>query len=149
MSDVGRKDQVANRERVIEYIDSVFTEDLDAEASVGVRAGRSVTGEISSLLNNAAQFAASFEEEANFCAGATQVHTHSPTCVKYAMGRQKRKNPCKFGAPWQLVEKTCFTEDGLLRIRRGHSLVNWWNKAIAVGLRHNHDISFIVTKARA
>lgn len=44
------------------------------------------------------------------------------------------------------MEKTGFTEDGLLRIRRGYSLVNRWNKAIAVGLRYNYDISFIVTK---
>ncbi|KAM6514317.1 hypothetical protein FALCPG4_015467 [Fusarium falciforme] len=148
MSDVRREDQAAYRDRVIEYIDTVFTEDLDAEASAAMRAGRSVSAEISSLLDNIAQFEASFEEEANFCAGATQVHTHSPTCVKYAMGRQKRQNPCRFGAPWPLVEKTCFTEDGQLRIRRGHSLVNRWNKAMAVGLRHNHDISFIVTKCK-
>ncbi|KAM6513724.1 hypothetical protein FALCPG4_016094 [Fusarium falciforme] len=148
MSDVRRENQAAYRDRVIEYIDTVFTEDLDAEAYAAMRAGRSVSAEISSLLDNMAQFEASFEEEANFCAGATQVHTHSPTCVKYAMGKQKRQNPCRFGAPWPLVEKTCFTEDGLLRIRRGHSLVNRWNKAMAVGLRHNHDISFIVTKCK-
>ncbi|KAJ4212256.1 hypothetical protein NW757_014791, partial [Fusarium falciforme] len=148
MSDVRRENQAAYRDRVIEYIDTVFTEDLDAEASAAMRAGRSVSAEISSLLDNMAQFETSFEEEANFCAGATQVHTHSPTCVKYAMGRHKRQNPCRFGAPWPLVEKTCFTEDGLLKIRRGHSLVNRWNKAMAVGLRHNHDISFIVTKCK-
>jgi hypothetical protein len=99
-------------------------------------------------VGNPPQFAALFEEEANFCAGATQVHTHSPTCVKYAIGRRQKRNPCRFGAPWPTVEKTCFTEDGLLRIRRGHSLVNRWNKAMAVGLRHNHDISFIVTKCK-
>lgn len=114
----------------------------------GVRTGRSVNGEISSLLDNTAQFAASFEEEAKFCAGANQVHTHSPTCVKYAVGRQKRQNPCRFGAPWPLVERPAFAEDGLLRIRRRHDLVNRWNKAMAVGLRRNHDISFIVTKCR-
>ncbi|KAL8334052.1 hypothetical protein RB593_003629 [Gaeumannomyces tritici] len=149
LSDVQVDDQAAYRERVVEYVDSVFTEDLDEEASAGVRAGRSVTSDVSSLLDNTAQFAASFEEEANFCAGATQVHTHSPTCVKYSIGKQQKKqNPCRFGAPWKAVEKTCFTKDGLLRIRRGHSLVNRWNKAMAVGLRHNHDISFIVTKCK-
>jgi len=42
-----------------------------------------------------------------------------------------------------LSEKTTFTEEGVLRIRHSHSMVNRWNKAIAVGLRHNHDISFI------
>ncbi|KAL8284658.1 hypothetical protein RB597_008496 [Gaeumannomyces tritici] len=149
LSDIQGDDQAAYRERVAEYVDSVFTEDLDEEAYAGVRAGRSVTSDVSSLLDNTTQFAASFEEEANFCAGATQVHTHSPTCVKYSIGKQgNRQNPCRFGAPWKPVEKTCFTKDGLLRIRRGHSLVNRWNKAMAVGLRHNHDISFIVTKCK-
>lgn len=114
-----------------------------------VRAGRSVTSDVSSLLEGAFQFAPAFEEEANFCAGATQIHTHSPTCVKYAIGRRGTKqNPCRFGAPWKPVEKTYFAEDGLLRLRRGHNLVNRWNKAMAVGLRHNHDISFIVTKCK-
>ncbi|KAM9876020.1 hypothetical protein VDGL01_09923 [Verticillium dahliae] len=146
--DVQGEGQTAYRDRVIEYVDSVFAEDLDEGASAGMRASRPVAAEISTLVSNTAQLSASFEEEANFCAGATQVHTHSPTCVKYSIGRREKQNPCRFGAPWRLVEKTSFTEDGLLRIRRGHSLVNRWNKAIAVGLRHNHDISFIVTKCK-
>ncbi|RYP15987.1 hypothetical protein DL765_005384 [Monosporascus sp. GIB2] len=54
----------------------------------------------------------------------------------------------RFKAPWRLVEKTSFSEDGVLQIRRGHSLVNRWNKAIAVGLRHNHDISSIATQCK-
>jgi len=40
------------------------------------------------------------------------------------------------------------TEDGVLQIRRSHTMVNRWNKAIAVGLRHNHDISFIGTQCK-
>ncbi|EXK77373.1 hypothetical protein FOQG_17914 [Fusarium oxysporum f. sp. raphani 54005] len=146
--DAQGEEHVAYRKRVIDYVDSIFSEDLDEGASAVVRAERTVTAEISGLLGNTRQFAASFEEEANFCAGAIQVHTHSPTCVKYAIGRQQKRNPCRFGAPWQVVEKTCFTEDGLRRIRRSHRLVNRWNKAMAVGLRHNHDISFIVTKCK-
>jgi len=55
---------------------------------------------------------------------------------------------CRFKAPWRLVEKTLFSEDGVLQIRRGHSLVNRWNKAIAVGLRHNRNISFIATQCK-
>ncbi|EFZ03310.2 PIF1 protein [Metarhizium robertsii ARSEF 23] len=51
-------------------------------------------------------------------------------------------------APWRLVEKTAFTADGVLQIRRRHSMVNRWNKAMAVGLRHNHDISFIATQRK-
>ncbi|XP_044714555.1 PIF1 protein [Hirsutella rhossiliensis] len=100
-----REDQAAYRERIIRYVDSVFSEDLDQEGFCAVQAERSVTSDISSLLDNTEQFSAAFDEEANFCAGATQI-------------------------------------------RRTHSMVNRWNKAIAVGLRHNHDISFIATQRK-
>lgn len=127
-------------------------QDLDQEASSTVHAKRSVTSDISSLLENAEQFASAFDEEANFCAGATQIHTHTPTCVKYSMtGSGRRHDLCRFKAPWKLVERTAFTKDGdhgVLHIRRNHNMVNRWNKAIAVGLRHNHDISFIATQCR-
>lgn len=102
------------------------------------------------LVKDRERFAASFEDEANFCAGASQVHTHSPTCLKYSFNiRNGNRNPCRFGAPWKLIENTRVTEDGLLQIKRNHNLVNRWNKAMAVGLRHNHDISFILTKCKS
>ncbi|KAM6514382.1 hypothetical protein FALCPG4_015531 [Fusarium falciforme] len=105
--------------------------------------------DISSLLDNTEQFSAAFDEEANFCAGAIQVHTHSPTYVKYSLGKGGRKaDLCRFKAPWRLVEKTAFTAEGVLQVRRTHPMVNRWNKAIAVGLRHNHDISFIATQRK-
>ncbi|KAH7464438.1 hypothetical protein FOMA001_g17470 [Fusarium oxysporum f. sp. matthiolae] len=149
LRDVEGEDKAAYRERIIQYVDSVFTEDLDQEASSAVQAERSVTSDISLLLENRQQFAAAFDEEANFCAGATQIHTHSPTCVKYAIrGRGKRRDPCRFKAPWRLVERTAFTDEGVLQIRRTHSMVNRWNKAMAVGLRHNHDVSFIATQCK-
>ncbi|XP_044723703.1 PIF1 protein [Hirsutella rhossiliensis] len=105
LADIHGEDQAAYRERIIRYVDSVFSEDLDQEGFCAVQAERSVTSDISSLLDNTEQFSAAFDEEANFCAGATQI-------------------------------------------RRTHSMVNRWNKAIAVGLRHNHDISFIATQRK-
>jgi len=63
-------------------------------------------------------------------------------------GPRKKRDLCRFKAPWRLVERTAFTEDGVLQIQRSHSMVNRWNKAIAVGLRHNHDISFIATQRK-
>ncbi|KAM4063297.1 AAA domain-containing protein [Hirsutella rhossiliensis] len=149
LADIHGEDQAAYRERIIRYVDSVFSEDLDQEGFCAVQAERSVTSDISSLLDNTEQFSAAFDEEANFCAGATQVHTHSPTCVKYSLGKGARKgNLCRFKSPWRLVDKTAITADGVLQIRRTHSMVNRWNKAIAVGLRHNHDISFIATQRK-
>ncbi|EXA29576.1 hypothetical protein FOVG_18943 [Fusarium oxysporum f. sp. pisi HDV247] len=79
--DIQGEEHVAYRKRVIDYVDSIFSEDLDEGASAVMRAKTSVTAGISRLIGNTRQFAASFEEEANFCAGAVQVHTHSPTIV--------------------------------------------------------------------
>ncbi|EXM13396.1 hypothetical protein FOTG_18153 [Fusarium oxysporum f. sp. vasinfectum 25433] len=153
IADIDGEDQATYRERIIQYIDSVFSE-------VGLGPGRvlrppsGTVGGIghSSLLDNREQFSAAFDEEANFCAGATQTHTHSPACVKYSFskgkGGGKKRGLCRFQAPWRLVEKTAFTADGVLQIRRRHSMVNRWNKAMAVGLRHNHDISFIATQRK-
>ncbi|KAM4063277.1 PIF1-like helicase [Hirsutella rhossiliensis] len=125
------EEQAACRERIVRYVDSVFSEELDAEGYCAVQAERSATADISSRLDDVARFTDAFNEEANFCAGATQVHTHSATC-----------------APWRLVERTALTTDGVLEVRRTHNMVNRWNRAMAVGLRHNHDISFIATQRK-
>uniref|UniRef100_A0A0D2YD84 Uncharacterized protein n=1 Tax=Fusarium oxysporum (strain Fo5176) TaxID=660025 RepID=A0A0D2YD84_FUSOF len=74
----------------VETNESIFSEDLDEGASAVMRAETSVTAGISRLIGNTRQFAASFDE-ANFCAGAVQVHTHSQTCVKYVIGRQQNE----------------------------------------------------------
>lgn len=127
----------------------MIQQDLDHAAFSAVQAERSVTSDTSPLLHNSQQFAAAFDEEANFCAGASQIHTHSPTCVKYSIrGRSKNRDLCRFKAPWKLSDRTVFTDNGVLQIRRSHSMVNRWNKAMAVGLRHNHDISFIATQCK-
>jgi len=125
-------------------------QDLDPESYAAVRTERFVTSDISSLLQNKERFAAAFDEEANFCAGATQIHTHSPSCVKYSIGKRSgQRGQCRFGAPWKRVDKTGFTDDGVLQIRRKHRTVNRWNQAMAVGLRHNHDISLIGSKCKS
>ncbi|RYC77771.1 hypothetical protein BFJ63_vAg19355, partial [Fusarium oxysporum f. sp. narcissi] len=126
IADIDGEDQATYRERIIQYIDSVFSEDLDQEGYCALQAERSVASDISSLLDNREQFSAAFDEEANFCAGATQIHTHSPTCVKYSFskgkGGGKKRGLCRFQAPWRLVEKTAFTAGGVLQIRRRHSM---------------------------
>ncbi|KAM4067374.1 PIF1 protein [Hirsutella rhossiliensis] len=88
LADIHGEDQAAYRERIVRYIDSVFSEDLDQESFCAVQAERSVTGGIGSLLDNAAQFSAAFIEEANFCAGATQEGGKGPLPVQGAMERK-------------------------------------------------------------
>lgn len=100
-------------------------QDLDQEAFCAVATERAVAADISSLLRNEAQFSTAFEEEANFCAGASQIHTHSATCVKYSINKPARtRNLYRFKAPWRLVDKTAFKDGRVLEIRRNHSMVN-------------------------
>ncbi|KAM4067415.1 ATP-dependent DNA helicase PIF1 [Hirsutella rhossiliensis] len=148
LAGAGGEEQAAYRERIIRYVDSVFSEELDAEGHHAVQAERSITAHMSSWLDDVERLTDAFDEEANFCAGATQVHTHSATCVKYSLAGPVVGDLCRFKAPWRLVERTALTADGVLEIRRTHSMVNRWNKAMAVGLRHNHDISFIATQRK-
>jgi hypothetical protein len=59
-----------------------------------------------------------------------------------------RAQLCRFRAPWKLVPQTGFTDDGLLEVKRDHPMVNQYNQSMAVGLRHNVDISPILTRKK-
>ena len=101
-------------------------------------------------MNDADRLANVFENEANWVAHRCQLHSCGATCVKYSFKEKdqtRKKHPCRFKAPWALREKTEFTPDGLLHIKRNHSRINNYNKALAVALRHNHDVRLLVTNA--
>ncbi|PVH90212.1 hypothetical protein DM02DRAFT_683692 [Periconia macrospinosa] len=143
------------RARVVQYLDSVFHERLDENAGNAVRQERKPIHPDEGMMNSTETLTAAFENESNYIAYCCQVHSHTYTCIKYSLkglaepGADKnRRTACRFKAPWKIVEETGFTREGLLNIRRNHSLVNRYNKAMAVGLRHNHDISMILTKAK-
>ncbi|XP_044714563.1 PIF1-like helicase domain-containing protein [Hirsutella rhossiliensis] len=110
---------------------------------------------VEEVMTSTSALTAAFEDESNFIAYCCQVHSHTYTCLKYSLkgvieqgADQQRRTACRFKAPWKIVEETGFTEDGLLQIRRNHPLVNRYNKSLAVGLRHNHDVSMILTKTK-
>ncbi|XP_044717350.1 PIF1 protein [Hirsutella rhossiliensis] len=107
--------------------------DLDQESFCAVQAERSVTGGIGSCWTTPRS--------------SRPRLSRRPTSVP-ARRRRAEGDLCRFKAPWRLVDKTALTADGVLQIRRTHSMVNRWNEAIAVGLRHNHDISFIATQRK-
>lgn len=48
----------------------------------------------------------------------------------------------------RLVSETCFTDDGLLEVKKDHSIVNVNSQSMAIGLRHSHDISLIFTRKK-
>ncbi|KJZ68252.1 hypothetical protein HIM_12356 [Hirsutella minnesotensis 3608] len=98
---------------------------------------------------------AAFDDESNFIAYCCQVHSHTFTCLKYSLKEivgqgadPQKRTACRFKAPWKIVDETGFTEDGLLQVRRNHPLVNRYSRSLAVGLRHNHDVSMILTKTK-
>ncbi|KAJ3454832.1 hypothetical protein MRS44_013432 [Fusarium solani] len=155
-------DEMANPEeeeyrgQVVRYLDSVFHECLDEEAGKAIRKERKPIDPVEEIMHDTEALAAAFDNESNYIAYCCQVHSHTYTCIKYSLKRlvgegadkHKKRTACRFKAPWRIVEDTGFTEDGLLKIRRNHPLVNRYNKAMAVGLRHNHDISMILTRTK-
>ncbi|KAF4469092.1 arrestin domain-containing [Fusarium albosuccineum] len=148
----GEDDESAamERERILKYVDSVFTEDLNETAAFSEESEtRVVYDNISHLMVDTGRFSEQFDDEAHFCAGRVQMHVHTATCVKYSHNKEGGKGPtCRFRAPWKLFTKSEFGSDGILRLQRSHPMINRWNKPMAVGLRHNHDISFIGTQSK-
>jgi hypothetical protein len=151
--DMANPDEGEYRVTVKNFVDDVFTETLDeALAKEAVECGKKTTIVEYKLMNDAKWLLKEFEREANFIASRCQVHHHSATCVKYSIkevlkaGMAKCKTQlCRFRAPWRLVPETSFTDDGLLEVKRDHQMVNQYNQSMAVGLRHNHDVSMILT----
>ncbi|KAJ6436777.1 ectomycorrhiza-upregulated zf-MYND domain-containing protein [Purpureocillium lavendulum] len=139
----------------VRYVDSVFHECLDEDAGKAVRKERKPIQPIAEMMASSQTLTAAFDDESNFIAHCCQVHSHTFTCLKYSLkglveeGTDKhRRTACRFKAPWKLVEETGFTDDGCSRIRRNHPLVNRYNKSLAIGLRHNHDVSMILTRTK-
>ncbi|KAM4067705.1 PIF1-like helicase [Hirsutella rhossiliensis] len=155
VDDMAKPDEEGYRAQVVRYLDSVFNECLDEEAGKAVRKERKPIDPVEGMMHNTEALAAVFDKESNYIAYCCQVHSHTYTCIKYSLkglvgdgAHKHRLTPCRFKAPWKIVEESGFTEDGLLKIRRNHPLVNRYNKAMAVGLRHNHDVSMILTKTK-
>ncbi|RSL78064.1 hypothetical protein CEP52_017666, partial [Fusarium oligoseptatum] len=143
------------RARVVRYMDSVFHECLDEDAGKALRQERKPIDPVEEVMNDTEALTAAFDAESNFIAYCCQVHSHTYTCIKYSLkglgnrdAGKYRRTACRFKAPWKIVDATGLSDDDLLTIRRNHPLVNRYNKAMAVGLRHNHDVSMILTRTK-
>ena len=125
------------------------------------------------LQTSADELAKVFEREASRCAKCFQKHVHGPVCLhnrdiywdkqkvkeeeRKARGKARRKRKekrraglCRFGAPWPIEETTHLKTEPLpvVRIKRNHPMINRYNKAMIVGLRHNIDVSPIITTTK-
>lgn len=142
------QDDGAYAEQVCRYLDTLVSECCDERGAKRYRRWDSVFRDISDIVNDADKLADVFESEANWVAHRCQMHSCGATCVKYSFkekGRTRNQYPCRFRAPWALREQTEFTPSGLLHVKRNHSRISRFNKALAVALRHNHDIRLLVT----
>ncbi|RXG41776.1 hypothetical protein VDGE_30528 [Verticillium dahliae] len=154
--DMANPDEEEYRLKVKNYVDNVFTETLNETlAKEAVQCGKKTTVVEPELMHDAEQLSGDFDREANFVASRCQVHHHSATCVKYSIkevlkggGAKCESQLCRFRAPWRLVPETGFTEEGLLEVRRDHQMVNRYNQSMAIGLRHNVDVSMILTRKK-
>jgi hypothetical protein len=91
-----------------------------------------------------------FDAEANWVAHRCQMHSCGATCIKYSFKdkeKTKKQHPCRFKAPWALRERTEFTSEGLLHVKRDHTRINRYNKTLAVACRHNTDTTFLPTNS--
>ncbi|KAJ3544245.1 hypothetical protein NM208_g3153 [Fusarium decemcellulare] len=107
------------------------------------------------MMNTTEPLTAAFDAESNFIAYCYRVHSHTYTCIKYSLkglayhdADKYRRTACWFKVPRKIVDATGLSDTGLLTIHRKHPLVNRYNKAIAVGLRHNHDLSIILARIK-
>jgi len=155
IEDVANPEENEYRAQVVRYLDSVFHECLDEDAGKAIRRDRKPIHPLQDMMHSSEALSADFDAESNYIAYCCQVHSHTYTCIKYSLKGLKnpdsdtnRRTTCRFKAPWKIVQETAFKEDGLVSIRRNHPLVNRYNKAMAVGLRHNHDVSMILTRTK-
>jgi hypothetical protein len=154
--DMANPDEGEYRSKVKSFVDDVFTATLnEALAKEATESGKKITAVEPELMHDAEWLSGELEREANFVASRCQVHHHTATCVKYSIkdvlkaGVDKaRAQLCRFRAPWRIVAETGFTDDGLLEVKRDHQMVNQYNQSMAVGLRHNIDISPILTRKK-
>jgi hypothetical protein len=149
------------RDNLCKFLDDIICHNLDATSAqeYSTKHTREVAEDI---LQDPNYLQKNFQDEANFVAYGRQIHAHSATCLKYmkekdlstsiktsTKDKKHPEHPCRFKAPWPLEEKTHFTAEGLLRYQRNHRMVNGYNQAMAIGLRHNHDISMIISKTHS
>lgn len=155
IDDMAKPEEEEYRAQVVRYLDSVFNECLEEAAGKAIRKGRKPIDPVEGMMRDTEALAAAFDNESNYIAYCCQVHPHTYTCINYSLkglvgesADKRRGTARRFKVPWKIVENTGFTEDGLLKIRRNHPLVNRYNKAMAVGLRHNHDVSMILKRTK-
>ena len=155
IDDMANPEEGEYRSQVIRYLDSVFHECLDEDTGKAIRQERKPIHPVEGMIKSTEAFSAAFDDESNYIAYCCQIHSHTYTCVKYSLKRlaeqgvdKHSRTACRFKVPWKIIGEMGFTDEGLLKIRRNHPLVNRYNKAMAVGLRHNHDISAILTKTK-
>ncbi|GKT61135.1 putative conserved hypothetical protein [Colletotrichum tofieldiae] len=114
------------------------------------RRWESVFSDIKHLTKDVTRLDEVFDAEANWVAHRCQMHSCGATCTKYSFkdnNKNRSRHPCRFKAPWTLRERTEFTSDGLLHVRRDHERINRYSPALAVALRHNTDTTFLPTNS--
>ncbi|KAF6794973.1 DNA repair and recombination protein [Colletotrichum musicola] len=124
----------------------------DVQRAMSYRRFDSVFSDIVDITQDMVKFAEDFDNEVNMVVHRCQMHSCGATCTKYSYKDKERRKGgkrslCRFHAPWCLRCKTEITPEGILHIRRNHERINRFSAALAVALRHNHDVAFLPTNA--
>ncbi|KDN72074.1 putative conserved hypothetical protein [Colletotrichum sublineola] len=149
-NDLAKPENAGYAEQVCQYIDSVFSECCDEGKARRYRRWESVFSDIKHLTKDITRLDEVFDAEANWVAHRCQMHSCGATCTKYSFkntSKTRNRHPYRFKAPWTLRERTEFTSDGLLHVRRNHERINRYSPALAVAMRHNTDTTFLPTNS--
>ncbi|KAF6783348.1 hypothetical protein CSOJ01_15909, partial [Colletotrichum sojae] len=124
----------------------------DVQRAMSYRRFDSVFSDIVDITQDMVKFAEDFDNEVNMVVHRCQMHSCGATCTKYSYKDKERRKGgkrslCRFHAPWCLRCKTEITPEGILHIRRNHERINRFSAALAVALRHNHNVAFLPTNA--
>ena len=113
-------------------MDDISTATLDeALVKKALSYGKKTTEVKPELIHDGEWLLIGFKREANFVTSRYQVYYYTTTYVKYFIKKvlktglkRYKMQLCRFRAPWKLVSKIGFTDDGLLKVKRDHQMVN-------------------------
>jgi Helitron helicase-like domain at N-terminus/PIF1-like helicase len=139
--------------RMVEYLDSVISERIDASGGSKNDGSDSQPTESScpptQNFGNDQEYVDAMHKYANAVASKRQIHSekHNSTCFKYS-GKSNSRS-CRFYFPRPKVSESHVDNQGIVHLRRDNEWINPYNSCIAAAINSNQDLSFLATRTKA
>ena len=133
------------KRQMVEYLDHIVNCSIQSD---GLMLDISSEAPPADLAETNQQFNNKLAADSNAVAAKCQMHstTHNATCFKYGAATTKK---FRFNFPRPIVERTHISDLGVIEICRNNGWVNSWNTALALLIRSNHNITFILSTIKA